>query len=347
MVGCEADKIIKQLDEAYTWICCRRNRYSANADVWDLRFNWPDMKMEIIRQLNTNTYDFDPVSTFWSGGKWIEMWSARDALVLKALSLALTKDLSQVISRCCYHFKNRGGTKAAIRSIGWHCPNYRFFIKTDVKSYYASMDHLTILEICRKHIKNRLYISLIHSFLNRITYCRGQYTQATRGIPRGSSLSPVLGALYLHELDCGFEKKKHLKYSRYMDDILILCRTRHQTGRIVKGLYQAFDRLKLSMAREKKAIGKTSKGFDFLEYHVRPNKIDISTQSIKKFTGRILERLYQPKADFCQLFQYAGNWLRYFGSGLNKGTFNKQKENLNWKLKLSLNCNLMIALRMP
>ena len=63
-------------------------------------------------------------------------------------------------------------------------------------------------------------------------------------------------------------------------------------------------------------------------------------------TGRIFKGLYQPKADFCQLFQYAGNWLRYFGSGLNKGTFNKQKENLNWKPKLSLNYNLMIALRM-
>jgi len=85
---------------------------------------------------------------------------------------------------------------------------------------------------------------------------------------------------------------------------ILMCGICASTGRIVKGLYQAFDRLKLSMAREKKAIGKTSKGFDFLEYHVRPNKIDISTQSIKKFTGRILERLYQPKADFCQLFQY-------------------------------------------
>jgi hypothetical protein len=53
----------------------------------------------------------------------------------------------------------------------------------------------------------------------------GLYQYIKKGIPRGSSMSSLLGAFYLMELDQKMEKLD-VKYFRYMDDILILAPTR-------------------------------------------------------------------------------------------------------------------------
>ncbi len=44
------------------------------------------------------------------------LWSAKDALVLKAISIVLGEHLKPVLSHNCYHFKDHGGAKAAVRT---------------------------------------------------------------------------------------------------------------------------------------------------------------------------------------------------------------------------------------
>jgi len=62
-------------------------------------------------------------------------------------------------------------------------------------------------------------------------------------------------------------RKHQLSYVRYMDDIVIFSKTRHQLKRIIKGVYACLDELALTLARDKTWIGRVSKGFDFLGYH--------------------------------------------------------------------------------
>jgi len=94
----------------------------------------------------------------------------------------------------------------------------------------------------------------------------GLYQDISRGIPRGSSLSPLLGAFYLMELDKKM-KKLEVKYFRYMDDILILATTRWKLKKAIRVLNQTFDELKLEKHPDKTSIGRIEKGFDFLGYH--------------------------------------------------------------------------------
>jgi hypothetical protein len=68
-------------------------------------------------------------------GEEIDLWSARDALVLKALALVLGDPLS--ISRRCVHVKGHGGAKAAIRRIARRLPSAPFVLKTDVGERFA------------------------------------------------------------------------------------------------------------------------------------------------------------------------------------------------------------------
>jgi hypothetical protein len=72
-----------------------------------------------------------------------------------------------------------------------------------------------------EHIRDRTLIGYLWQFLNRCVEWGGLYQGIQRGIPCGASLSPLLGAFYLLELDRRLESLE-VKHFRYMDDILIL-----------------------------------------------------------------------------------------------------------------------------
>jgi len=60
----------------------------------------------------------------------IDLWPARDALVLKAFTVVLAKRLP--VSTSCVHVKGLGGAKAAVRHVMTHLPTNRFVLISEV-----------------------------------------------------------------------------------------------------------------------------------------------------------------------------------------------------------------------
>lgn len=124
------------LEMAFTWLCQQRKKWPAAADVWDLRARWPEAKAQLQAELCAEQFRFEVLSRITLlTGEEMDLWSARDALVLKALALMLGARLP--LSRRCVHVKGHGGTKAAVRQVLAQLPQHRFVLKTDVKSYKA------------------------------------------------------------------------------------------------------------------------------------------------------------------------------------------------------------------
>ncbi len=57
---------------------------------------------------------------------------------MKALAWLLEEHL--LMSPLCTHLKGNGGLKATVRDVWEHLPEHHFVLKTDVQSYYASID---------------------------------------------------------------------------------------------------------------------------------------------------------------------------------------------------------------
>ena len=129
----------------------------------------------------------------------IDLWSARDAVVLKALSLVLAQRLP--FSKHCTHIKGYGGSKGAVRQVLRHLPEQRFVLKTDVQGYYASIDHQRLLDRLAAHITDRRVLNLIGQYLKRCAERGGLYWEYPQGIALGCPLSPIMGAFFLNELD--------------------------------------------------------------------------------------------------------------------------------------------------
>jgi len=83
-----------------------------------------------------------------------------------------------------------------------------------------------------------------------------------------------------------------VKYVRYMDDILILTKTRWKLKKAVKVLNQTFDELKLEKHPEKTSIGRIEKGLDFLGYHISPEGLSLAKKTVENFIARA-NRLYE------------------------------------------------------
>ncbi len=182
------------LDAAYEWLCRRRRNYSAKADVWAFRWSWPREKDEIKDKLRAGTFRFSLLSRVTlKDGKDTDLWSARDALILKAMALVFAKHLP--VSRRCTHLKGHGGAKYAVRKVRDHLPSNRFVLRTDVKSYYASIDHLMLLDQLAVHIRDRRLLNLIGQYLRRTSERGGTFCDYEKGISLGCPLSPLIGGV--------------------------------------------------------------------------------------------------------------------------------------------------------
>jgi len=97
-----------------------------------------------------------------------------------------------------------------------------------------------------------------------------------KGMIAGGSLSPLLGAVLLTPLNKTMEaeiRTGRVWYIRYMDDFVLLAKTRHQFRKAIKQVHTVMRQLKLMLHKEQKCfIGKTETGFDFLSYLVCPNQ---------------------------------------------------------------------------
>ena len=255
------------LESAYTWLCKRRRNYPDHADAWNFRRHWRREIALLRRELLEGSYRRGLLSrTTLESGEEVDLFSARDALVLKALALVLGSRLS--FSRNCTHLKGNGGGKGAVRRVWRHLKQNRFMIRTDVRSYYASINHQCLMERLSRIIQDRRVLNLIEQYLQRTAERGGQFWESERGIPLGSLLSPILGAFFLADMDEQLERTG-LFYARFMDDIVVLAATRWKLRRAVQVLNEILSSLKLEKHPEQTFIGRIEKGFDFLGYHPR------------------------------------------------------------------------------
>ena len=301
------------LDEAYAWLCDRRKDDSPHDDVWTLRERWADVKPRLQRSLLRGEYRCDVTRRVRTADGVIEIWSAADALVLKATALVLQKELAPVLSPRCFHLAGHGGLKGAVRAVDAARRDQMFVFRTDVHGYYASLDHGILYRQVREHVTDRRVLKLVWSYLRRMVCEGGEYEAVTRGISLGCPLSPLMGALYLKPLDDLMERLD-LPYVRYMDDWVILAKTRWALRRVVQQVNTILDNLKLEKHPDKTFIGRIDRGFDFLGYRFVAEGLRLAAQTKQRFVERAT-RLYEQGAAASRIGEYVRHWLTWVRSG--------------------------------
>jgi len=307
----------KILNEACVWLCRQRRHWPNAANVWDLRRHWLEEKPRLQQALRAGTYQLGLQSRVTlADGTDKDLWQARDALVLKALTLVLGRVLR--VSRHCTHLHGHGGLKATVRAAQAHLATARYVFKTDVRSYYASIDHHRLLDVLSTQITDRQILNLIGQYLIRRAERGGLIWDHRQGISLGCSLSPLLGAAFLTTLD---ERIAGLGvwYRRYMDDLLILAPSRRRLRQAIRLVKQGLAAVGLEPHPEKTWVGRVEQGVEFLGYRLTPSGMTLAPSTVRRGVAR-LHRLYEQQGRdprrTAALGVYVSRWWRWAAGGL-------------------------------
>ncbi len=256
---------IARLDEAYAKVHSALRHRAAASDIWDLRQNWPLEREDVFDRLVAGTYRLSPMR---QGARWngdlADVWSSRDAVVLEFLA----KYIGQVLPRSqpSTNVKGNRGLKDVVRRVAEAVPLQRFVLCTDVKSYYASIDHDRLLRRLEVHIEDRRVLNLVAQFLERTADSGRPLFDADKGLATQCALSHVMGAFFCYELDYIMEleaRREALTYVRYMDDILVLAPTPWALHVAVSTVNHTLSGLGLGKLPDKLFVGPIERGFVF------------------------------------------------------------------------------------
>ncbi len=230
--------------------------------------------------------------------------------------LVLNDEVGPHLSNHCWHLRGRG-LKAAVSKTQESIGGYQFVFRSDIHSYYASIDHDVLLGLLAEFIKDPIVFDLISQSMKRTETQGGLFWDFKVGIPMGSPLSPFLGAVALLPLDRAMTRAGCF-YARYMDDWIVLTKTRAQLRKVVRITNQVLVTLKQTKHPDKTFIGRICRGFDFLGYHFNGSAVKPALVTIQRSLEKILQ-LYENKTfadtDKC-LADYLRRWRTWIKAGV-------------------------------
>jgi RNA-directed DNA polymerase len=199
--------------------------------------------------------------------------TVQDRVVQQAVRLVIEPIFERDFAKHSYGFRPGRGCKDALRRVDELLKaGFEHVVDADLKSYFDSIPHETLMRLVRRKVTDSRVLQLIESFLTAgITDGLKEWTPEA-GAPQGAVLSPLLSNIYLDPLDhimaaAGWEMV------RYADDFVVLCRSAEEARRALEAVQQwtASAGLMLHPAKTR-IVNVREEGFDFLGYHFQAVK---------------------------------------------------------------------------
>jgi group II intron reverse transcriptase/maturase len=193
--------------------------------------------------------------------------AVRDRVVQRAIADLLSPQIDPLLSPACRAFRKGSSARAAADDVGrWIEQGEAWVLRADVKSFFDSVQP----DVLRRKLAPFVDEEGLR-FLDRVLRCRifdrDEVSEMLTGIAQGSPLSPLLGNLYLSELDAAVEGE-FPKYVRYCDDLLVLGAREEDVVRARERIADLLAPLGLRLNEEKGRLCRAEDGFVFLGYHV-------------------------------------------------------------------------------
>lgn len=287
------------LEDGLKWAKKQRAHYPDSDEIWtlSLSLNWSRERSLMLQSVLNGTHVFEPVRVRrHDNGGVSYLWHARDAVLLKAIALGLSDKLSPSISKQCTHIKGNGSIPRAVQSAHDASKFYEYVFKSDVKSYYESINHHILLTQFTHLGADAKFLEFLRKFLEHTEQYGGLYTTITQGISKACPLSPLLGAIYLTPLDDAMAGLP-IKYIRYMDDWLIFSKTKGILRKAIKLTNKILTQLKLIKHPDKTFIGRLSRTFEFCGFRFSTNgAVGLAKTTLENYT-RTQSKLYEHKKE--------------------------------------------------
>lgn len=247
-----------------------------------------------------------------------------DRMIQQAINQILQSVFEPIFSDNSFGVRPQRSAQMAInRAKLYYEKGYRYVVDIDMKAYFDTVNHDKLMYFIEKKIADKRVLRLIRLYLKSGVLNNGIFNTSEEGTPQGGNLSPLLSNIYLNEFDQLLEKRGH-KFVRYADDVNIYVKSKRAGHRVMQSaIYVLENRLKLTVNREKSAVGSPLKR-KFLGYCLLATKNGIKIRPYQKAKDTVKEKLRKItkrnrgrsiKMVFKEIDQLMTGWINYYGIG--------------------------------
>ena len=197
-----------------------------------------------------------------------------------------------------------------------------YVLKSDISRYFDNVDHEILLNIIKKKVKDGKIIWLTRKILNNFnTFTKG------KGMPLGNYTSQFFANVYLNELDYFIKHELKVKYYiRYVDDFVILHRSRKRLEHLREKIIDFLKEIKLNLHQQKSEIIPLQKGITFLGYRIFYHYKLLRKRNRSHFLRKFEKRLQLYKEGLISDKQLIENLQGWFGYAQWADTYSFRKE---------------------
>ena len=213
--------------------------------------------------------------------------SIEDKIVQEAVREVLETVYEPVFLDVSFGFRTGRSAHDALRTLRQplYQGNVNWVLEADIVSFFDSIDRKMLMEMLRERVADGSLLRLVGKCLRVGVLDGTEYSEPNVGTVQGSSLSPLLGNVYLHHvLDLWFERAVRPRMRgkayliRYADDLVIGFEREDDAKRVMAVLGRRFERFGLRLHPDKtrlipfarpqsgQASGKGPATFDFLGF---------------------------------------------------------------------------------
>ncbi|MBI5390005.1 group II intron reverse transcriptase domain-containing protein [Candidatus Woesearchaeota archaeon] len=307
-----------------------RKRKACNADVQHFHQAWKLHLIQLKQELLTKSYHPQPLKTFVLRDpktRTICVSDFRDRVVHHALVNVLQPIFEPRFIYDSYASRKGKGTLAALRRLTSFLRKVTsngklvagaknanavcgFALKADIRHYFETVDHSVLLHIIRKMVNDDDILWLVRTILDN--YCRGQHG---KGMPLGNWTSQFFANVYLNELDHFVKHQLKVKYYiRYVDDFVILSRSKKKLEADLQHIAAFLSTLCLQLHPGKSRILPLSKGIPFLGFKVFYHCKRVRRNNIRSMEQRLrylLNACREEEMDYQCLLDVLQGWNAY------------------------------------
>jgi retron-type reverse transcriptase len=185
-----------------------------------------------------------------------------------------------------YACRKGKGTHKAVHYAFARCKAAAWFLKLDVRTYFASIDHTLLKQQVLRLLKDEQTLLILFSIIDSF------HTEWGKGLPIGNLTSQYFANYYLSKLDHFIlEQLRPQGYVRYMDDMVVwadkprLMQMNHEI--------RTFLHEQLHLTLKQELLGTTAQGLPFLGFLIKPKGIYLTAASKRRISRHSLSVIDQ------------------------------------------------------
>jgi len=153
--------------------------------------------------------------------------AVRDRIVQAAAKIVLEPIFEADMAPHSYGFRPKRSAHQALQVLideAWR--GWRWVVESDIASCFEAIPHDRLMAVVEERVLDRHVLKMLRAMLHAGVMEDGRVRHPVTGTPQGGVISPLLCNAYLNQLDQKWAQHYRGVLVRYVDDLVVLCRTR-------------------------------------------------------------------------------------------------------------------------